>query len=144
MRSFNNKVNTVYGKVLMVVSECKLLFANMPFTILSTELFCDDILANLPYRVTECERIELFDPTIIPRMMVSHFSAPVAAALVYGRCDGGYRFITNGTSSPTEYAAVALSLFYRGRISAGECVSIISDFGALSAVVTDDGVLLFG
>ena len=112
------KVNTVCDKALAIVSECKLLFTNVAYTLLETETFYDDILANLPYRLVE-------------------------AAIAYGRASEGYRFITSGEPTLTAYAAVALALFYHGRLHSGESVRIASSRGELTATVTEDGVLLY-
>ena len=138
-----SKLDTVCGKAIAVVSECKLLFAKVPFKLLSTEVYCDDILANIPYRLIESENIALFDSSLLPRLMVSERAAPVLSVIAYGRDMEGYRFITNGEPTLTAYAAVALSLYYGARLCAGECVKIISERGALFATVTDDGVLLY-
>lgn len=137
------KVNTVCDKALAVVSECKLLFTNTVCTLLETETFYDDILANLPYRLVEAEHIALFDPSLLLRLAVAEPGSPVEAAIAYGRASEGYSFITSGEPTLTAYAAVALALFYHGRLHSGESVRIASSRGELTATVTEDGVLLY-
>lgn len=132
-----------YGEAVTVISECKLLLSNITVTVLSTEIFCDDVLAGAPYRLTEAENVELFDPTLLPRIRISDPISPVIAAIAYGRVGEGYRFIISGEASPTAYAAVVMALFYKGRLARGENTLLSSDSGAFYATVTDDGALLF-
>lgn len=140
---YMRKLDTGWGEFVTVISKCKLLLSNVSVTALSTDVFCDEVLAGVPYRLTEAERIELFDPSLLPRIRVSEPYTSAVAAIVYGKVGDVYRFITDGTPSPTAYAAVAATLFYKGRITRGECVTLLSDAGAFTATVTDDGVLLF-
>ncbi len=131
------------GEAVTVISKCKLLLSNVTVGALSTEILCDDVLAGAPYRLTEAEEISLFDKSLLPRIRISDPISPVIAAIAYGRAGEGYRFISSGEATPTAYAAVAMALFYKGRLSRGESVTLSSDRGEASATVTDDGVLLF-
>ena len=135
--------DTGHGEAVTVISECKLLLSKITVTVLSTEIVCDDVLAGVPYRLTEAENIELFDASLLPRIRVSEPYTSVSAAIVYGKVRNGYRFISDCKSYPTAYAAVATVLFYNGIITRGESVTLLSDAGVFSAAVTDDGVLLF-
>ncbi len=139
----DSKLDTVCGGVLAVVTECKSLFTKISFTVLSTEVICNDVLANIPYRLTRVERIGLFDRALLPRLLVTDIPSPVTAAIAYGREGDGYRFVTSGDHGLTAYAAVALDLYYSGSLLQGEPVSVTSERGRLSATVTDGEVLLY-
>lgn len=140
---YMRKLDTGWGESVTIISKCKLLLSNVTVSVLSTEVFCDEVLAGSTYRLTEAEHIELFDTSLLPRIRVSEPYTSAVAAIVYGKVKEGYCFVTDGTPSLIEYAAVATVLFYKGRITRGECVTLSSDAGAFTATVTDDGVLLF-
>ena len=137
------KFNTVPGDFFTVIPNCKLLFANKSYIILSTELLCDEILASGVWRVAFAERIELFDTRLLARLEFADPSSPVCAAMVVGAACGGYRFVSSGRYSPSEFAAVAFSLFSRGAFRRGECVRLFSPTADFTVSVTDDGVVLF-
>ena len=140
---YTTKFDTGHGEILAIVSDCKLLLSNIVVKVLSTEIFCDDVLAGSPYRLIEAEKLSLFDFSLLPRIRISDPISSVIAAIAYGKEGAGYRFVISGESSLSAYAAVALTLFYKGRLARGERITISSPAGELSATVTDDGVILF-
>ena len=132
--------NTVGDKAPTALDKCKLLFANKPYTVLSVEIFCDEIDAGELYRVVYAEDVDLFDIRLLSRISFLDPNLPVAAAIVYGATPGGCRFVSSGKYSTAEYTAVAFDLYLRGIISRGESVAIISPRGV---GYTDGGEVLF-
>ena len=121
--------NTVGGKAPVALEKCKLLFANKPYTLLSTELFCDDVDSGDLYRVVRSENIDSFDIRLLSRIAFLDPALPAAAAIVYGACPGGYRFVSSGRYSVAEYAAVAYELYLHALIPRGESVDLLSPHG---------------
>jgi len=137
------KFNTGGGEGLTLVTECKLLFTNLPCKLCSVELFCDEILADLPYRLVRTEQLALFDARLLPALRLQGSGGAACDAIAYSFRDGECRFISTGEYSASAYAAALLALFYHGEVAAGEAVRVISPERGRSAAVTEGGVLLF-
>lgn len=137
------KFNTGRGKGLTIVTECKLLFINLHCRLRSVDLLCDEILADLPYRLLRSEDLSLFDHRILPALRLQGSGGAACDAIAYSFSGGVCRFISTGEYSASAYAAALLALFYHGEVAAGETVRVISPEGARTATVTEGGVLLF-
>ena len=137
------KFNTGRGEGLTLITECKLLFTNLPCKLCSVELQCDEIMADLPYRLIRAERLSLFDARLLPTIRLFGSGTWVRDVIAYSYEAGVCRFISTGECSASAYAAALLALFYHGEVGAGEVVRVISPEGARTAVVTEGGVLLF-
>ena len=141
---FNNhtKFNTVQGIYTITADKCKLLFANLPIKLLSAELLCNDILADLPYRLVRAERPTLFDTRLLPIIGLFDSGRPISAVIVYSFEGGECRVISSGEYSASSYAAPVLDLCYRGEIDAGQIVTVRSPIGKRS-VATGSDVVIF-
>lgn len=141
---FNNdtKFNTVQGIYTITADKCKLLFANLPIKLLSAELLCNEILADLPYRLVRTERPTLFDTRLLPIIGLFDSGRPISAVIVYSFEDGECIFISSGEYSASSYAAPVLDLCYRGEIDAGQIVTVRSPIGKRS-VATGSDVVIF-
>ena len=143
---FNNhiKFNTVQGICTITAEKCKLLFANLPIKLLSTELSCNEILTDLPYRLVRAERLDLFDTRLLPIIRLFDSGHPISAVIVYSYRDGECRFISSGEYSAPSYAASVLDLCYRGEMDAGQTVTVRSPMGKRSVAVSERGAVIFG
>ena len=141
---FNNdtKFNTVQGIYTITADKCKLLFANLPIKLLSAELLCNEILADLTYRLVRTERPTLFDTRLLPIIGLFDSGRPISAVIVYSFDRRGCRFISSGEYSASSYAAPVLDLCYRGEIDAGQIVTVRSPIGKRS-VATGSDVVIF-
>ena len=119
-----------------------LTFTNLPIRLLSTELLCDEILADLPYRLVRTERLTLFDTRLLPIIGLFDSGRPISAVIVYSFESGECRFISSGGYSASSYAAPVLDLCYRGEIDAGQIVTVRSPIGKRS-VATGSDVVIF-
>lgn len=137
------KFNTGRGEGLTLITECKLLFTNLPCKLCSVELHCDEIMADLPYRLIRAERLSLFDARLLPILRLSGSGARVRDVIAYSYEAGVCRFISTGEYSASSYAAPLLALYYHSEVSAGDAVEVSSPVRARIASVTEGGVLLF-
>ena len=137
------KFNTAQGEDLTIITKCKLLFANTPCTLRSVELFFDDILADLPFRLVRCDRLSLFDTRLLPILRLTGTGADVHAVIVYSFKDELCRFICSDEYSTAAYAAPVLALFYKGEINAGQAITVISPEAQIIVTVSEDGAVLF-
>ena len=140
---FNNdtKFSTVQGIYTITADKCKLLFANLPIKLLSSELLCNEILADLPYRLVRTERPTLFDTRLLPIIGLFDSGRPISAVIVYSYDGDRCRFISSGEYSASSYAAPVLDLCYRGEIDAGQIVTVRSPIGKRSVAAGSDVVI---
>ena len=143
MLDLDAKFNTVCGDKLIIITKCKLLFANLHCRIRTVDLFCDDVLADLPFRLIRCDRLSLFDTRLLPILRFADSGADVQSVIAYSYDGGVCRFICSGDYSAASYSAPILALFYKNKIAPGQTVSVSSPYAWTSATVTDDGVVLF-
>ena len=140
----NLKFNTVWGIHTITVDKCKLLFTNLPIRLLSTELLCDEILVDLPYRLIRVKRPELFDVRLLPILRLFDSGSLVSAVIVYSFDGVRCRFISSGEYSASSYAAPVLALYYKGAIAAGQTVTVRSPIGKRSVLISELGTVVFG
>ena len=136
--------NTVRGMRTITANKCKLLFANSPIKLLSTELLCNEILADLPYRLVRTERLQLFDTRLLPIIGLFDSGRPISAVIVYSFEGGECKFISSGEYSATSYAAPILDLYYKGEIAAEQIVRVSSPIGKRSVAISESGAFVFG